>query len=261
MNKVSFSYPTVPIYVDEGKACYFLSDLHLHPSDREKEKEIVFLLDYIKQDAKYLFLLGDIFEFWFEYAHLIPRGFTRFLGKLAELTDKGTEIHFFHGNHDMWTHRYFIDELNVKIWSSPVHLIHHQRRIEIGHGDGLGPGDFGYKLLKRIIRFPLSSFLFSCLPSSLSFPMAYAFSKQSRHANEKYKKQLKQIRNREFIIEYIKNIPPHSRADIYIFGHRHRFFDLYIDQSRYINLGYWGFEKKYLKYDGDVKILAWDVKL
>jgi UDP-2,3-diacylglucosamine hydrolase len=249
--------PSIDIQLKAQKACYFLSDLHLHPSAPNKEKEIVQLLDHLKNDAQYLFLLGDIFEFWFEYRYTIPRGFTRFLGKLAELSDKGVEIHFFHGNHDMWTKHYFTEELKVKIWNSLIHLQHGNLRFEIGHGDALGPGDLGYKIFKKIIRSPISSYLFSCLPSAISFPLAYAFSKQSRHSNEKYKNNLTKVRKQEFIIEYIKHIPPKQRVDVYIFGHRHRFFDLYINNSRYINPGYWDFEKKYIKYDGEIHILKW----
>ncbi|MCX7697115.1 MAG: UDP-2,3-diacylglucosamine diphosphatase [Bacteroidales bacterium] len=252
------SFPIYELNLNENKACYFIADTHLF-SDKQQEKEKILsnFLTQIKTDAQYLFLLGDIFDFWFEYKHLVPRGYTRFFGKLGDLADAGVEIHFFKGNHDMWTRDYFVKEFNAHIWDLPVRLIHGNLVLEVGHGDGLGPGDYGYKILKFFIRSPFVRFLFSCLPSSISFPMAYMFSKQSRYANEKYKNSLNQLKEKEYIIEYIRLTNSQRRANIYIFGHRHRFFDLMIDDSRYINLGFWDFERTYVRYDGEIQILKW----
>lgn len=252
------AFPAYELHLKEEKACYFIADTHLFPDgQREKESILANFLRHIKTDAQYLFLLGDIFDFWFEYRYLVPKGYMRFFGGLAELADAGVEIHFFKGNHDMWTRNYFIRELGARIWSTPIRLLHHDKILEVGHGDGLGPGDHGYKVLKTFIRFPLVRFLFSCLPSSISFPMAFMFSKQSRYANEKYKDSLNRLRKQEYILEYIKRTSLEQRADIYIFGHRHRFFDVMIDQSRYINPGYWDYERTYIRYNGVIQILKW----
>ena len=147
-----------------NKKIYFSSDNHLGaPSLEEshvREKIFVSWLDSIKDDADIIFLLGDLFDFWFEYKEAIPKGFTRVLGKLAELSDSGIKIYFFVGNHDYWTRDYFTKEIGMEVIKKPTEFKINNKLFFIGHGDGLGPGDFKYKFLKRIFRNPLFIFLF-----------------------------------------------------------------------------------------------------
>ena len=150
------------------KNIYFLSDFHLGAPNAEasliREKKIISFLDKIKDEAAEIFILGDMFDFWFEYKNVVPKGYTRLLGKLAEITDAGTPIHFFVGNHDMWMKDYFQKELNIKVYFNPEEFILLGKKFLIGHGDGLGPGDNGYKFLKKIFRNKISQFLFGILP-------------------------------------------------------------------------------------------------
>ena len=142
-----------------GKKIYFISDFHLGAPDRQqsrlRENKILSFLQSIEQDVDSLFILGDIFDFWFEYKKVVPKGFTRLLGKLAELSDKGIPIHVFTGNHDLWMRGYFEEELGIKVYHQPAIFTWNAQTFFIGHGDGLGPGDFGYKRLKKIFRNPV----------------------------------------------------------------------------------------------------------
>ena len=141
------------------KKIYFFSDFHLgapdHVGKLEREKPIVPFLDEIKNNTAEIFLVGDMFDFWYEYRKVVPKGYTRLLGKLAELTDSGIPIHFFVGNHDMWMRDYLQTELNIPVYFEPQQLERNEKRFYIGHGDGLGPGDHGYKRLKKIFRNPV----------------------------------------------------------------------------------------------------------
>ena len=162
--------------ISEGKKIYFLSDFHLgapdHASSLAREKRLVSFLDTISQDAHQIFIVGDLFDFWFEYRHVVPKGYVRILGKIASLTDAGIPVFFFTGNHDMWMSGYFEKELNVPVYHEPKDFIFNGKSFFIGHGDGLGPGDHGYKLLKRDFRNPVCKFLFSILPPFLGIGLA-----------------------------------------------------------------------------------------
>ncbi|MFM1795266.1 MAG: hypothetical protein RL642_1651, partial [Bacteroidota bacterium] len=154
--------------IPSGKKIYFLSDFHLgvpdHASSLEREKRIVAFLDQAKHDAAMIFVVGDLFDFWFEYRTVVPKGYVRILGKLAEITDSGIPIHFFVGNHDMWMSGYFEKELNIPVFYEPRTYIFNGVKMFIGHGDGLGPGDHGYKFIKKVFRNPICQFLFGMLP-------------------------------------------------------------------------------------------------
>ena len=152
----------IEIELSKGEKVYFSSDNHLGAPNYEesliREKRFVDWLDKIKSDAKVIFLLGDLFDFWFEYKKVVPKGFIRVLGKLAELTDSGIKIFFFVGNHDLWMNGYFQKELNIPVFHRPQNFIISGKKMLIGHGDGLGPGDKGFKRMKKV-------FTNSCLPS------------------------------------------------------------------------------------------------
>jgi len=146
--------------LDTNKKIYFASDFHLGVPDKERsltrEKLAVKWLDEIKHDAAEIYLMGDLFDFWFEYKHAIPKGFTRVLGKIAEINDAGIPIHLFTGNHDMWMYDYLPEELGVTIYREPVIKTFNGKKFYLGHGDGLGPGDHGYKFIKKVFASPMS---------------------------------------------------------------------------------------------------------
>ena len=170
--------------IPPGKKIFFLSDFHLGAPDadrsREREKLVVSFLDRIKDEAAVIFIVGDLFDFWYEYRTVVPRGFVRILGKIAELTDAGIQIHFFEGNHDMWMKDYFEKELNVPVYFDPKEFSFNDRKFLIGHGDGLGPGDHGYKRLKKIFRNPFCQWLFGILPPAVGIGLANYSSRKSR---------------------------------------------------------------------------------
>lgn len=228
---------------------YFLSDFHLGAPNAElsllREKKIVAFLDSIKNAADQIFILGDLFDFWFEYKRVVPKGFVRILGKLAEITDRGIPVHFFVGNHDMWMKDYFQKELNIKVYFEPQEFILQGKKILIGHGDGLGPGDKGYKFIKKVFRNPISKSLFAALPPYIGMGLADFFSKKSRAKTGTSDEQFLG-EEKEWLIIYCKEILKSKFFDFFIFGHRHLpiEFDL-TDKSKYINLGDW---IKYFSY-------------
>ncbi len=234
------------------KKVYFASDFHLGAPDWdnsfEREKKIIRWLESIEPDAKAIFLVGDIFDFWFEYKHTVPRGFIRFLGKIAALKDKGIPIYFFTGNHDMWMFDYFPRELNIPIIRKPISFLINDKKIFIGHGDGLGPGDSFYKFLKKIFASSFFQWLFRRAHPNLGMGIAKYWSKNSRLTNNKKDDEFKG--NNEWLLTYSQEIEAQSHHDLYIFGHRHLPLDLEVAKnSRYINLGEWVNHYTYLEID------------
>ena len=212
----------------DTKKIYFASDFHLgipdHNSSLNREKKLVKWLDNIKDDAEAIYLLGDIFDFWFEYKQVVPKGYVRFLGKIAELTDKGIPIHIFRGNHDVWAFGYLNKEIGLEIHRQPEILTLQNKKIFLAHGDGLGPGDTGYKLMKKVFEFKPNQFLFKWLHPDIGTALGLFFSHRSRLANEvKEKKEgenppLEKEMLYNYTLKKVKNIPD---IDYFIFGHRH----------------------------------------
>jgi len=222
---------------------FFLSDFHLGAPNAakslEREKNIVRFLDEIKMEATEIFILGDLFDFWYEYRRVVPRGFVRILGKLAELTDKGIRIHFFVGNHDMWMKDYFQKELNIPVYFEPQPFEYQGKRFLIGHGDGLGPGDKGYKFIKKIFRNPTCQWLFGILPPAVGIGMADYFSRKSR-AQTGMTDEAFLGEDKEWLVIYSKEILKQQHFDYFVFGHRHLPLDIKLSEnSRYVNLGDW----------------------
>ncbi len=244
----------IDISLPEGKKIYFASDFHLGVPDQkttiEREKRLVKWLEMIRHDAHSIYLVGDMFDFWFEYKSTVPKGFIRFLGKLAELRDAGLPIYFFTGNHDLWMFDYFQKELDITIYTHPKELQIGNHRFLIGHGDGLGPGDGFYKFLKRVLfANPVCHWLFARLHPNLGMYLAHTWSKSSRIANMK-REQFKSDEN-EFLFAYCQDVEKKDHHDFYVFGHRHLPLDLKVtDNSRYINLGEWVNYSPYAVYDG-----------
>lgn len=197
-----------------------------------------------------IFVVGDLFDFWFEYRKVIPKGYVRILGKLAEITDQGIPIHFFVGNHDMWMSGYFEQELNIPVFYEPVTYYFNEKKFMIGHGDGLGPGDQGYKLLKRFFRNPFCSFLFGLIPPFFGMSLATFFSKRSR-ASSSEKDEHFMGEDGEWLISYCKSVLYKEHFDFFLFGHRHLPIDFNLpNNSRYINLGDWIHYNTYVEFDG-----------
>ena len=226
-----------------NKKIYFLSDFHLGAPDAasslQREKQVVRFLDEIKNDAAEIFLVGDLFDFWYEYRKVVPKGFTRLLGKLAELSDAGILMHFFVGNHDMWMKDYFLKELNIPIYFEPKEFERNGKKFLIGHGDGLGPGDKGYKFLKKIFRNTFCQWLFGILPPYFGMGLADYFSRRSR-AQTGASEEIFLGDDKEWLIIYSKEILKEKKVDFFVFGHRHLAIDYRLSESsRYINLGDW----------------------
>ncbi len=247
--------------ITSGKNIYFLSDFHLGAPNAaaslQREKRIVQFLDSVKNNAAQIFIVGDMFDFWFEYKHVVPRGYVRLLGKLAELTDAGVIIHFFVGNHDMWMRNYFQMELNIQVYYEPVYFEFNGKKFLVGHGDGQGPGDYGYKFLKKVFRNPVCQWMFGVLPPSFGLGVANYFSKMSKEAAAKTDKDFLG-EDKEFLIIYSKEILQKEYIDYFIFGHRHLPIDITLNEnSHYINLGEWINYDSYAVFDGEITTLKY----
>ena len=245
-----------------GKKIYFLSDFHLgapnHTISLEREKRIVHFLDEIKKEAAEIFIVGDLFDFWYEYRRVVPRGFTRILGKLAQLTDEGIKVHFFVGNHDMWMSGYFEEELNIPVYHEPKTFEWNGKQFYIAHGDGLGPADHGYKFIKKIFRNKICQGLFGILPPALGIGLADYFSRKSRAATGQIDEHFLGAEN-EWLIVYSKELLQKQHFDYLVFGHRHLPIDFSLNpSSRYINLGDWIRYCTYAVFDGEsLSLKSW----
>jgi UDP-2,3-diacylglucosamine hydrolase len=238
-----------------NKKVYFLSDFHLGAPNYEtsiiREKRIVKFLDEIKNDAAEIFIVGDLFDFWYEYKSVVPKGFVRLLGKLGEITDSGIPIHFFVGNHDMWMNGYFEQELGIKVYHHPETFRFNNKKFLVGHGDGLGPGDHRYKFLKKIFRNKLAQRLFGILHPSWGMGLANYFSRKSRAATGKTDEHFLG-EEKEWLLIYSKEMLTKEHFNYFIFGHRHLPIDINLDGgSRYVNLGDWIKYNSYGVFDGE----------
>ncbi len=238
--------------MEEQKSIYFASDFHLgvpdEKSSRERELAVVRWLDMVKHDAKEIYLVGDIFDFWFEYAKVIPKGFVRLQGKIAEITDSGIPVYFFTGNHDMWMFDYFEKELGVKIYRDNIVREYFGKRVMIGHGDGLGPGDYSYKFLKKIFASKICQWLFARIHPNLGMWIADKWSRSSRIANDNKEQFLGE--EKEWLAIYAKEILEKEHFDYFIFGHRHLPLEIKLNEkSLYINLGEWVHHRTYAQWN------------
>lgn len=245
---------THSLLLPEGKKIYFASDHHLGIPHRanslEREKRIVAWLREVAFDAEEIFLVGDLFDFWFEYRHAVPRGYTRLLGTLADLCDSGVPIHVFTGNHDMWIFDYLPAETGVLVHRNPIVRVWNGQRFYIGHGDGLGPGDYGYKFIKRVFASKLCQWMFARLHPNFGIALANYWSKTSRKAGATADKLYLGPEN-EWLVIYAREVLTRNHFDYFIFGHRHLPLDIRLNErSRYINLGDWLVHFTYGVFDG-----------
>jgi UDP-2,3-diacylglucosamine hydrolase len=237
---------------------YFASDFHLGTGTfanyREREARLVRWLDSIKTDASEVFLMGDVFDFWFEYKTVVPKGYIRFLGKLSELADAGVKLYFFKGNHDMWMFDYFERELGATIISDELEIERNGKTFYLHHGDGLGPGDTFYKILKKIFRSGLCQWLFARIHPNLGVGIANYWSTHSRIASEK--KEDNKPGEQEWLVVYCKELLKTHSYNYMLFGHRHLPLDIQLNnESRYLNLGEWIFHNTYAVFDGEALTL------
>lgn len=236
------------------KKIYFASDQHLgipdHQKSLQRERRFVSWLDEVKQDAGVIFLLGDLFDFWFEYKRVVPKGFVRVLGKLAEIRDSGIPIYFFVGNHDLWMNGYFEQELKIPVYHNPREFTINGKEFLIGHGDGLGPGDKGYKRMKKVFISPFSKWLYRWLHPDIGVRLAqYLSTKNKLISGEEDVKFLGQ--ENEWLAQYAKKKLESKHYDYFVFGHRHLPLEMEVgENSKYINLGDWITHFTYAVFDG-----------
>lgn len=231
------------IKVPQDKKIYFSSDHHLGAPTSElsfpREKKLVAWLDEIKKDAAAIFLLGDMFDFWFEYRTVVPKGFTRTLGKLAEITDSGIPVYYFVGNHDLWMNGYFEEELNIPVFHEPQVFTLNDKVCLIGHGDGLGPGDLGYKRMKKVFTNPISKWLYNWLHPDLGVKLAQYLSVKNKMISGEDDLQFSGEEN-EWLVHYCRRKLEEQHYDYFVFGHRHLPLEIALNEkSTYINLGDW----------------------
>ena len=229
--------------LSKNKKIYFASDQHLGAptptASLPREKKFVAWLDEVKKDAEAIFILGDLFDFWFEYKTVVPKGFVRVLGKLAEIKDTGIPIYFFVGNHDLWMRDYFKKELNIPVYYTPQEFTINNKTFLIGHGDGLGPGDKGYKRMKKIFTFPLFQWMFRWLHPDIGVKLGqYMSVKNKLISGDEDAKFLGE--EKEWLVQYCKQKLESKHYDYFVFGHRHLPLKVNLqNNSTYINLGDW----------------------
>lgn len=242
------------ITLTEGKKIYFSSDNHLGAptgeASRPREKKFVAWLDEIKNDAAAIFLLGDLFDFWFEYKTVVPKGFTRTLGKLAEIADSGIPIYFFVGNHDLWMNDYFETELGIPVFHKPQEFTFNDTSFFIGHGDGLGPKDKGYKRMKKVFTNSLFKWLFKWMHPDIGLKIGQYMSVKNKMISGDNDATFLGKEN-EWLAIYAKRKLEEKHRDFFVFGHRHLPLEIELNnKSKYINLGDWIQYYTYGVFDG-----------
>lgn len=236
----------------DKKNIYFASDIHLGlptPAGAvSREALFVQWLDRVKADAAEIYLVGDIFDFWFEYKRVVPKGFTRFLGKIAEITDSGTPVHFFTGNHDVWMFDYLEKEVGVQIHRKPIIRELNGVRFYIAHGDGLIQGDYGYKLLKSLFTSKTLQWLFARLHPNFAMWLGQGWSVSSRNAkNITYDFK----GNDEPIVHFANNLLLNEQFDYFVLGHWHVPVIHPLNSGKnLVMLGDWIVSNSYARWDG-----------
>lgn len=244
------------------KKVYFLSDAHLGsrgiPHGRTQERRLVNFLDSIKDKASAIYLLGDMFDFWYEFKTVVPKGYTRFLGKISELTDAGVEVHFFIGNHDIWCSDYFEKECGMILHRQPLTCEIFGKVFFMAHGDGLGDSDRKFKFLRAVFHNKLLQTLFSMLHPRWSIDLGLTWAKHSRMKRLDGKEPPYMGEHKEYLVLYAKEyLHSHPDVNFFIFGHRHIELDLMLSRTaRILILGDWISQFTYAEFDGEQLLLS-----
>ncbi len=239
------------------KNIYFLSDAHLGSlaieHSRTQERRLVRFLDSIKSKASAIYLLGDMFDFWYEYKYVVPKGFTRFLGKLSELTDMGVEVHFFTGNHDIWAYDYLERECGLILHRQPLTTEIYGKVFYLAHGDGLGDPNTRFKVLRKIFHNRTCQVLFSSIHPRWGMAFGLNWAKQSRLKRKDGMEPPYQGEDKESLVLYTKKyMQSHRDIDFFIYGHRHIELDLMLSRkTRMMIIGDWITQFTYVVYDGE----------
>lgn len=243
------------ISLKDNQKVFFASDFHLGAPDyqasRKREDKIVRWLSEIEKEAAAIFLVGDLFDFWFEYEKVIPKGFLRFISKITSLREKGVPIFFFSGNHDLWMRDYFTIELDIPVFAHPIEIEINHKKFLIGHGDGLGPGDERYKLLKKIFTNKICQWFFKWLHPDIGIALAQKWSGSSRISNILKNEDTFKGQEGEWLWQYCQSVEANMHFDYYVFGHRHLPLELPVgERATYFNLGEWVSQYTYGVFDG-----------
>jgi len=239
---------------------YFASDFHLGIPDKkqslEREKRLVQWLDMARKDAAEIYLMGDLFDFWFEYKTTVPRGYTRLLGILAEITDSGIPVHLFRGNHDMWAFSYLQEEIGLQLHGEPEFKTFNGKYFYLAHGDGLGPGDHGYKFIKKVFASPVNQWLFKFIHPDLGISMALFWSRKSRKAalNKERKEEERNLRliNGRITLHSLELLKQHPGLDYMLYGHYHYPVETPLSEKTIqVVLGDWLTHFTYAVFDGE----------
>jgi UDP-2,3-diacylglucosamine hydrolase len=239
------------------KNIYFLADAHLGslaiPHQRTQERRLVRFLDSIKHKASAIYLLGDMFDFWNEYKYVVPKGYTRFLGKISELTDMGVEVHYFTGNHDIWTYGYLEKECGVILHTQPETVEIYDKIFFLAHGDGLGDPDAKFKFLRKMFHNRTCQKLLNFVHPWWGMHLGLNWAKHSRLKRADGKEAPFMGEDKEYLILFTKEyMKTHSNIDYFIFGHRH--IELEMKMSRkteLVILGDWIWQFTYAVFDGE----------
>lgn len=251
----------------ENKKIYFLSDFHLGVPDlqdsQRRENMLIHFFDSIKNDAEAIFLMGDLFDFWFEYKTVIPRGYVRLLGKLSQLIDVGIPIYLFAGNHDLWAFDYLQKEVGIILHREPMIMTLKNKKFLLVHGDGRGPGDKGYKFLKRVFECKFNQFLFRWIHPDVGIGLALKWShnhrvkKLKKEAESNYYSVIEETRLYKYAQECVKDNP---ELEYFVFGHQHKPMQYKVDNDAVVTVvGNWIRDFTYAVFDGnDMKLLTFD---
>ncbi|MFT7588611.1 MAG: UDP-2,3-diacylglucosamine hydrolase [Limisphaerales bacterium] len=237
-----------------GKYVYFVSDVHLgvpsHATSLEREKKLVSFLESIRDSAEAIHIVGDLFDFWFEYRHAVPKGYVRILGTLASIADSGIPVYMYTGNHDLWMFDYFEKELGVPVFKEPQSWEYNGKQFLVGHGDGIGPGDQGYKFIKKVFTSRLCQWLFARIHPNFGIGLALFWSRKSREADAHIDESFKGEKEAQVI--YAREQLAHKPLNFFVFGHRHcpTVYPL-SDLSTFVNLGDWITHFTFGRFDGE----------
>ena len=238
----------------EKSIIYFVSDLHLGmesvEGSRERERIFIDWLNLVRKDAKEIWFLGDVFDYWFEYKRVVPRGYTRFLGKLAEISDEGIEIHYFTGNHDIWVFDYLPQEIGLTLHTEPIIQEFSGLKFFLGHGDGYSPKDYGYLFIKRVFRSRFLQWCYARIHPNGATAFARWSSRTSRNSHQRL--EYLGIEKEDIVLFARRHIVDNPSISFYLFGHRHLPFDVTISKNtRVICLGDWVYNFTYARFDGE----------